>query len=208
MAAVQREESAQPHAGVASAPADASGRGLSRAASLTSPSLASAVVAELQQPTPLTPRTPATPGGQPRSPRSHRTSRYGPSQVVPAPPEESRQPDSRRPLPAAQQRQQSAQATPSLARSILSWVAVLGARRCRAEQQQQSTAGSAAGQEELEAAAPKGASTCAMPFQPQLGVPERPESPTEAAGRGMTAASGSMGGDGSGGATPTRRGSR
>ncbi len=196
---------AQPQAGVESVPA--SGRGLNRTASLTSLSSAAAGSAELQQPAAPMPRAPVTTGGQFHSPRSRRASRYGPAQVVPAPPEGSQHPDGSRPLPAVQQRQQSAQPTPSLARSILSWVAVIGSRRILPEQQQHRAAGFAAGQEELEAAQ-LGSGTCAVPFQLQLGVPERPESPTEAASRGMAAASGREGGGVTGGATLTRRGSR
>ena len=208
MAATPKSAPAQPQAGVPPAPAAASGRGLGRAASLTSLSSAAAASAELQQPAPQRLIPPAMPWRQPRFPRSHRASHYGPSQVVPAPSEESQHPDGRRPPPAAQQRQQSAQASPSLARSILAWVAVLGTRRCRAEQQQQqSTAGSAAGQEELEAAS-LGTSTCAVPFQPQAQVPERSGSPTDTASRGMAAASDCKGGAGMGSVTLMRRGSR
>ena len=207
MATMPEGAPAQPHAGVASAPAAASGTNLSRTASLMSLSSPSAVFPEIQQPVPPMLTAPATPGGQSRFSWSLRSSRYGPSQVVPAPPEEDQHPNSRRPLPAAQQRQQSAQATPSPGRSILSWVAVLGTRRYQAMQQQQRAAGSAAGQEELEAAT-LGASTCAAPVQPQPEVPERQESPKEAAGRGMAAASGGQDGDGLDVATPTLRGSR
>ena len=206
MAATQQGAPAQPQAGVAPAPAAASGRGLGRAASLTSLSAAAAASAELEQPAPRTLGTPATPWGQ-SFPRSHRASHYGPSQVVPAPAEESQPPDSRRPLLGVQPRQHAAQATPSLASSILSWVAVIGNRRILPEQQQQSAAGSATGQEELEAA-PRGTSMRGVPIQPQPEVPERPESPTEAASRGMAAATGSEGGDGPGSAHPMRGGSR
>ena len=207
MGAMPERAPAQPHAGVASAPAAASGTELSRTASLKSLRSPSAVFPELQQPVPPTLATPATPGGRSRFPWSLRSSRYGPSQVVPAPPEECLHPDGRRPLPAAQQRQQSAQATPSPGRSILSWVAVLGTRRYQAVQQHQRAAGSAAGQEELEAAT-LGASMCAAPFQPQAEVLERQQSPKAAARTGMAAASGGQDGDGSGIATPTLRGSR
>ena len=154
MDAMQQDTPAQPQAGVASAPAAASGRGLGRAAGPASLSSAAARLAELQLPAPPTLRAPATPGAWSRSPWSHGASRYGPSQVVPAPSEEEQHPDSSRPLPAAQQRQQSAQQTPSLAKSVFSRVAVIGNRRLLAEQQQQWAAGSAAGQEQQQSAHP------------------------------------------------------
>ena len=145
---------AQPQAGVASAPAAASGRGLSRTVSPASLTSAAAGSAEPQQPAPLTLRSPATPGAQSRSPGSHRASRYGPSQVVPCSSEEEEQhPDGSRPLLAIQQRQQSAQPSPSLAKSVFSRVAVIGNMRLMAEQQQRA-AGSAAGQEEQQSARP------------------------------------------------------
>ena len=163
--------------------------------------------AEPQKPATPALRAPAITWGQARSPRWHRASHYGPSQVVPGPLEESQQPDSSRPLLEAQQGQQSAQPTPSLARSVFSRVAVIGNRRCQAELQQRSAAGSAARQEEPKAAL-LGTSTCAVPSQPQPEALERQESPTEAASRGMAAASGSKGGDGPSSAILTRRGSR
>ena len=205
MAAMAKGDTAQPQA-VASAPAAASGRALSRTASLTSLSSAAAGFAERQQPAPQTISAPATPRGQARSPWPHRTSRYGPSQVVPAPLEDGRHPDSSNPLLAAHQGQHSPQPTPSLAKSIFSRVAVIGNRRLLAEQQQQRAAGSATSQDEPRAA-PLWANTRVVPFQPQFGGPERPGSPTEASSRGMAAAAGSEGGHEPGSATLTRRGS-
>ena len=205
MAAMAKGEAAQPQA-VASAPAAASGRSLSRTASLTSLTSAPAGFAERQQPATQMLSAPATPRGQARSPWPHRTSRYGPSQVVPAPLEDGQHPDSSGPLLAAQQGQTSPQPIPSLAKSIFSRVAVLGNRRLLAEQQQRSAAGSAARQEEPKAA-PLWAVRRVVPFQPQPGGPERPGSPTEAPSRGMAAPAGSEGGHGLGSATLTRRGS-
>ncbi len=191
----------------------------------------------------------ATPGGKSRSPRLHKASRYGPS-VVPAPPEESQHPYSSRSLLTAQQGQQSAQLTPSLARSVFARVAVIGNRRVLPEQQQQraadsaagqqrqqsaeptpslarsvsaqvavignrrllaeqqqGAAGSAAGQEELEAALLE-ASMFAVPEQLQPEALDCTESQTEAASRGMAAATGSESGEGPSDAILTCRGSR
>ena len=154
VAAMPEGAPAQPPAGVAPAPAAASGRGPSRTAIPDSLSLAAARLAELQQPAAPTHIDPVTPRVQSRPLLSDRASRYGPSQVVPAPQEEGQHPNSSRPLSAAQQRQQSAQQTPSLARSVFSRVAVIGSRRLLANQQQQGAAGSAAGQQQQQSAQP------------------------------------------------------
>ena len=204
MAAMPESALAQPHAGAASAPAAALGTDLSRTASLTSLSSPSAVFAELQQPAPQTLSTPATPAGQSRFPWSLRASRYGPSQVVPAPLEEGQHPDSSRSAPAAQQRQQSAQLPASPAKLILPRVAAVGNKRLLAEQQRWSAAGAAAHQQGPQAA-PLRASACSMPSRPRLEDAERSGSPTEA---GMAAATGGEGGDGPSSAYPTRRGDR
>ena len=198
---------ARPQAGVASALADASVRGLNRTASLTSLSSAAASFAELRQPAAPRLNPLATPEGKSRSPRLHKASRYGPSQVVPAPPEESQHPYSSRSLLTAQQGQQSAQLTPSLARSVFARVAVIGNRRVLPEQQQQRAAASAAGQEELEAALLE-ASMFAVPEQLQPEALDCTESQTAAARRGMAAATGSELGEGPSDATLTCRGSR
>ena len=203
MAAMVKGEPAQPQA---AAPAAASGRGLSRTARVPRRWWPAGGSAGRQQPAPQMLSAPATPRGQARSPWSHRTSRYGPSQVVPAPLEDGQHPDGSKPLLAAQQGQHSPQQTPSLAKSIFSRVAVIGNRRLLAEQQQRRAAVSAAGQEEPKAA-PVWATTRVVPFQPQSGGPERPGSPTEAPSRGMAAATGSEGGHGLGSATLTHRGS-
>ena len=204
MAAMPKSAPAQPHAGAALAPAVASGTALNRTASLTGLSSPSAVFAELQQSAPQTLGTPATPAGQSRFPWSLRASRYGPSQVVPAPLEEGQPSDSRRSMPAAQQRQQSAQLSASPAKLILPRVAAVGNRRLLAEQQRRSVAGAAAHQQGPKAA-PLRASACAVPSRPWLEDAERSGSPTEA---GMAAATGSEGGDGPSSAYPTRRGDR
>ena len=206
MAAVPKSAPAQPQASGASASAAASGRGLRRTASLWGLGSAPAVFAELQQPAPQTLGTPATRGGEPLGfPWSLRASRYGPSQVVPAPPEESQHPDSRRSLLAAQQRQQSAQPSSSLAkRSIFARVAVIGNRRVLPEQQRRGAAGLAASQEEPQAAL-VGASASAVPSQPQ---PENPECSGSLREPGMAAATDNSVGDGPGSGIPTRRGSR
>ena len=154
VAAMPEGAPAQPQAGVAPAPAAASGRGLSSTAIPDSLSLAAARLAELQQPAAPTHGDPVTPGAQSRPLLSDRASRYGPSQVVPAPQEEGHHPNSSRPLTEAQPRQQSAQQTLSLAKSVFSRVAVIGSRRLLADQQQQGPASSAAGQQQQQSAQP------------------------------------------------------
>ena len=206
MAAMAKGDTVQPQQAVTSAPAAASGRGLGRTSSLTNLGLAAASVAEHQQPAPQMLSAPATPRGQAGSLWSHRTSRYGPSQVVPAPLEVRQRPDSSRPLLAAQQGQHSPQPTPSLAKSIFSRVAVIGNRRLLADQQQRRAAGSAAGQE-VPKAAPLWANTRVVPSRPQPGGPERPGSPTATCSGGMAAATGSEGGHALGSAPLTHKGS-